>query len=215
MKVRRGKFSGAIGNEVYVSTAHGQVVRSRPRRRPRSTPNRLRAQRNLSDVASLWRSLTAQQFAAWTVAARQEGLVPFRFFCKINGTLTAYDQPRVLFPPKRERLRPNPIEQLEILNRRGSITLRLRVPAPPASLTFVFGARWCSRGISTPRSRGTLLGRLPTPVRGWSDVTSLYLNKFSSPPPGTRVFLWTRQLYHGRTDALKQTHADVPSAEKQ
>jgi len=33
MKVRRGKFSGAIGNEVYVSTKHGQADRSRPRRR--------------------------------------------------------------------------------------------------------------------------------------------------------------------------------------
>jgi len=40
MKVRRGKFSGAIGNEVYVNTKQGQVVRSRPRRPPRATDDR-------------------------------------------------------------------------------------------------------------------------------------------------------------------------------
>lgn len=58
MKVRRGKFSGAVGNEVYVNTKHGQVVRSRPRRPPRATADRLRARGNLGHVASVWRTLT-------------------------------------------------------------------------------------------------------------------------------------------------------------
>ena len=53
MKVRGGKFSGAIGNEVYVNTKQGQVVRSRPRRKPRPTDDRLRARANLGGVASL------------------------------------------------------------------------------------------------------------------------------------------------------------------
>jgi len=47
MKVRRGKFSGAIGNEVYVNTKHGQVVRSRPRGKPRPTAARECARLNL------------------------------------------------------------------------------------------------------------------------------------------------------------------------
>lgn len=58
MKVRRGKFSGAIGNEVYVNTKHGQVVRSRPRRPPRPTKDRLRARTNLGGVACVWRTLS-------------------------------------------------------------------------------------------------------------------------------------------------------------
>ena len=57
MKVRRGKFSGAIGNEVYVDAKDGQIVRSRPRRSPRATPDRQRAWANLSRVASVWRTL--------------------------------------------------------------------------------------------------------------------------------------------------------------
>ena len=214
MKVRKGKFSGAIGNEVYVNTKDGQVVRSRPRRKPRPTAARERAQGNLGDVASLWRTLSNQQFAAWAAAAKKEKMLPYRFFCQINGTLAGYGQPRLLDPPKRERLRPNPVEALEIRNQRGVPTLRLRVPEAPAEFTFVFGARWCSRGISVPRSNGVLLGRLRPAVQGWSEITDLYVNKFGPPPPGSRVFIWTRQVINGRKDALKMTCADVPPPEK-
>ncbi len=214
MKVRRGKFSGAIGNEVYVDAKDGQIVRSRPRRKPRATDDRLRARANLGHVASVWRTLSDQRFAAWAAAAKKEGMLPYRFFCKINGTLAAYGQPRLLGPPKRERLRPNPVGALEIRNRRGVTTLRLRVPEPPAEFTFVFGVRWCSRGISVPRSNGVLLGRLPQAVQGWCEITDLYVNKFGQPPPGSRVFIYTRQVINGRKDALKRTHADVPPPEK-
>jgi hypothetical protein len=213
MKVRRGKFSGAVGNEVYVSSKQGQVVRSRPRRPPSATPDRQRLRDNLSRVASLWHTLSNQQFAAWAAAAKKEGMLPYRFFCQINATLAAYGQPRLLDPPKREKLRPNPVEALEIRNPRGEFTMRLRVPEPPAQFTFVFGLRSCSRGISVPRRNGVLLGPLPQAVRGWSAITDLYVNKFGQPPPGTRVFIWTRQLLNGRTDALKLTFADVPPPE--
>ena len=213
MKVRRGKFSGAIGNEVYVNTKHGQVVRSRPRRTPRLTAGRARARENLAGVGSLWHTLSYQRFAAWAVAAKKEGMLPYRFFCKINGTLAAYGQPRLLDPPRRERLRPNPVEELEIRNLRKVVTLRLRVPHAPAELTFVFGVRWCSRGISVPRRNGVLLGRLSQAVQGWSEITDVYVNKFGQPPPGSRVFIWTRQIVNGRKDALKRTFADVPPPE--
>ena len=183
MKVRRGKFSGAIGNEVYVNAKHGQFVRSRPRRPPRPTNDRVRAQDNLGGVAKVWRTLSNEQFAAWAAAARKEGMLPYRFFCQINGTLAAYGQPRLLDPPKRERLRPNPVEALEIRNRRGVTTLRLRVPKAPAEFTFVFGVRWCSRGMSVPRSNGVLLGRLPQAVHGWSEITDLYATSSASPRP--------------------------------
>jgi hypothetical protein len=94
------------------------------------------------------------------------------------------------------------------------ITLRVRVPVAPAQFTFVFGERWCSRGMSVPRSNGVLLGPLPQAVQGWSDITDLYVKKFGHPPPGSRVFIWTGQVIHGRKNALKQTHADVTTPEK-
>ena len=149
MKVREAS-SPALSATRCTNTKHGQVVRSRPRRPPRPTNDRLRARKNLGGVASLWRTLSDQQFAAWAAAAKKEGMLPYRFFCKINGTLAAYGQPRLLDPPKRERLRPNPVEALEIRHRCGAPVLRLRVPEAPAHFTFVFGVRWCSRGIPDP-----------------------------------------------------------------
>jgi len=214
MKIRRGKFSGTIGDVVYVNTQQGQVVRSRPRRAPRETAGRERARANLAGVASQWRTLSNPQFAAWAAAARKERMPPYRFFCQINGTLAAYGLPTVLDPPKRAKLRPNPVEALEIRNRRGVMTLRLRVPEAPAEFTFVFGVRCCSRGLSVPRRNGVLLGRLPEAVRGWSDITGLYVKKFGQPRPSSRVFIWTRQVLNGRKDALKRTRAEVPMPEK-
>src|ERR1035437_5087905 len=186
MKVRRGKFSGTAANEVYVNTKQGQALRSRPSRPPRATNDRLRARRNLGRVASVWHTLTDPQFAAWAVAAKKEKMLPYRLFCKINGTLAAYGQPLVMDPPKREKLQPNPVGALQVRNRGGAIALRLRVPEAPAKFTFVFGVRCCSRGISVPRSNGVLLGRLPEAVRGWSEITDLYVKKYGQPPAGSR-----------------------------
>ena len=76
MKIRRGKFSGTIGDVVYVNTQQGQVVRSRPRRAPRETAGRERARANLAGVASQWRTLSNPRFAAWAAAARKEGMPP-------------------------------------------------------------------------------------------------------------------------------------------
>jgi len=49
-----------------------------------------------------------------------------------------------------------------------------------------------------------------TAMQGWSEITDLYANKFGHPPPGSRVFLWTRQVLHGRKHPLKRTCPDVP-----
>jgi hypothetical protein len=125
MKIRKGRFSGTIGQEVYVNSKHGQVVRSRPRRPWRPTPARLGVQHNLDLVVRAWRSLTRKQHDAWTAAARKENMNTYTFFTRINGALAAAKLPLLMEPPKREKLRPSPVGELEILNRSGVITLRL------------------------------------------------------------------------------------------
>ena len=52
MRVRKGRFSGTLGQEVYVNGKYGQVVRSRPRRPWRSTVGRLAVQYNMGLVVS-------------------------------------------------------------------------------------------------------------------------------------------------------------------
>jgi hypothetical protein len=168
MKIRKGRFSGTLGQEVYVNGKYGQVVRSRPCRPWRRTASRLAVQHNLGKVASAWRDLTRKQQDAWTAATQKKGMKTYPFFSKINGALAASRLTLLMDPPKREKVRPNPVGELEILNRGGVITLRLRVPRAPARHTFVLGSRWCSRGIWTRGNRFAIIGEQPAAAGDWS-----------------------------------------------
>ena len=215
MKIRKGRFSGTIGLEVYVDGKHGQVVRSRSRRPWRPTQARLDVQDNLTRVVYAWRDLTPKQYQAWAAAARKENMSAYPFFSKINGALSAAKLPLLMDPPRREKLKPNPVGELEILNLGGEIAIRLRVPRTPSHQVFVLGSRWCSRGIWTRGNRFTVIGPLPAAEGGWSDITDLYVKVFGVPRVGQRVFIRTRQLLNGWQDEFKETHADVPPPEKQ
>ena len=166
-------------------------------------------------VVNAWRNLTRKQYESWKAAAQKEGMNTYPFFSKINGAQAAAKLSLFMDPPKREKLSPNPVGELEILNRSGVITLRLRVPRAPARHTFVLGSRWCSRGIWTRGNKFAVIGELPEAARGWSDITDLYVKAFGVPPVGQRVFIRTRQLINGRQDDFKETCADVPPPEKQ
>jgi hypothetical protein len=168
MKIRKGRFSGTIGAEVYVNSKFGQVVRNRPRRPWCPTVGRLAVQHNLAMVVSAWRQLTRKRYVAWAAAARKENMKPYPFFSKINGALVAAKLRLFMEPPKREKLRPSPVGEFEILKRGGVITLRLRVPRVPARHTFVLGSKWCSQGIWTRGNRFAIIGELPAAAGGWS-----------------------------------------------
>jgi hypothetical protein len=81
--------------------------------------------------------------------------------------LAAAKLPLIMDPHKPEKFRPNPVGALEILNRSGVITLRLRVPRAPARHTFVLGSKWCSRGIWTRGNWFAIIGELPAAAGGW------------------------------------------------
>ena len=215
MRIRKGRFSGRIGEEVYVNSKQGQVVRSRSRRPWRPSVGRLSVQHNLRLVVYAWRKLTRTQYEAWTAAAQGENMKTYSFFSRINGALVAAGLPLLMDPPKREQIRPNPVGDLEILNISEVITLRLWVPRAPAQHTFVLGSRWCSTGIWTRGNKFALIGELPAARRCWSDITALYVKAFGVPPVGQRVFIRTRQLINGWQDDFKETWADVPPPEKQ
>ena len=133
----------------------------------------------------------------------------YHLFCKINLALRAAGLPIVMDPPKPEKFKPNPVEELDIRKRGGVTRLRLRVLEAPAKYTFVLGAPPCSAGRSV-RSNYSTIGLLPARVRGWCDITDLYVKRFGMPPPGTRVFIRTRQLINGWEDDFKHTDAVVP-----
>ena len=182
------------------------------------TPGRERARSRFAFVVAAWRKRTHKQFVAWSVAAQRANsqspggagtLDAYRLFCKINFALVTAGLPIVMVPPKPEKFRPNPVEELDIRKRGGVTRLRLRVLEAPAKYTFVLGSPPCSAGRSV-RSNYSTIGLLPAPVRGWCDITELYVKRFGVPPAGTRVFIRTRQLINGWEDDFKNTDAVVP-----
>jgi hypothetical protein len=168
MKIRKGRFSGTLGQEVYVNSKYGQMVRSRPHRPWHPTVGRLAVQHNLRLVVSARRNLTRKQCDAWTDAAQTEGMKTYPFFTKINGALAAAEQPLFMDPPQRVELKPNPVGDLDILNRSGVITFRLRVPRAPARHTFVLGSQRCSRSIWSRGNRFAIIGEQPVAAGDWS-----------------------------------------------
>ena len=103
-KIRKGRFSGKISNEVYVNSRYGQVVRSRPSRAGRSTTARQRAKENLARDASRWRGLSDRQFAAWAAAAKEaNSRSPGGTAAALDGyhlTFGAAKESRVARPPE-------------------------------------------------------------------------------------------------------------------
>ena len=55
---------------------------------------------------------------------------------------------------------------------------------------------------------------LPAPEGGVSDITEQYVKEFGNPPPGSRVFIQTRQHVDGQQDRPVQTDAIVSGQRK-
>ena len=54
------------------------------------------------------------------------------------------------------------------------------------------------------------LGLLPAPDGSESYITEIYVKKFGNPPPGSRVFIQTRQQVDGQQDLPVPTDVVVP-----
>jgi len=57
----------------------------------------------------------------------------------------------------------------------------------------------------------TILGLLPDPDRGVSDITDDYVAKYGVPRVGSRIFIETIQQINGWQDLPKRTSALVPA----
>src|ERR1019366_4563945 len=92
----------------------------------------------------------------------------------------------------------------------GKITLKLRVPSPPAQYTLVQGAAPVGSGVRRAQ-HFPFLRLLPAPTDGWSDITELYVARYGVPKAGKAI--WTRTCQHidGWTDVPKMVRARVPA----
>jgi hypothetical protein len=213
--------SGKVGTTVNVATRYGQIQRQYVKPRDPKTPAQMSIRSNLARVSARWRVLTEEQRGAWTLAAedvhsrprlgKSARLTGCQLFIKINCARTAIGLDQFDDPPKVPEFGLNPVGELTITNTRGVIALKLDVPSAPAEHTVVYGSAPCSAGKYFIR-QFNILGLLPEPVRGVSDITALYVARYGVPPMGMRVCVRTQQHINGWDDLPKKTSAIVPKA---
>jgi hypothetical protein len=103
----------------------------------------------------------------------------------------------------------NPVSGLSITGTGDSASLQLVLSAQPVQFIVVLGARAQNPGVSYV-DLYKILGLLPEPEGGQSDITDLYLAAFKLLPPGKRVFIRILQQINGWRDLPKTVSARIP-----
>jgi hypothetical protein len=218
MKLSSIPKSGRKGSVVYLNTRYGKVARQYVRPRNPRTPEQQTHRSNLRAVLCRWRTLTPEQRAAWRLAAankyfvtgtgRQVRFNGYNFFASLNTRRADLDLPQFDLPPAEPVFSLNPVVELVITNTGGKITLKLRVPSPPAQYTLVQGAAPVRTAVRCVQ-HFPFLGLLPPPTDGWSDITELYVARYGVPKAGTAIWIRTCQHIDGWTDVPKVARARV------
>ena len=130
---------------------------------------------------------------------------------RLNTRRADLDLPQFDLPPAEPVFSLNPVAELVITNTGGKITLKLRVPSPPAQYTLVQGAAPVRTGVRCVQ-HFPFLGLLPPPTDGWSDITELYVARYGVPEAATAIWIRTCQHINGWTDVPKVTCARVLAA---
>jgi hypothetical protein len=221
MKILDVPQSGKSGTSVSVQGRYGQFRRQLVIPKDPRTRDQVRVRLSLGRISARWNSLTEEQRGLWIAFAgstrsrprlgKSGRLTGQQLFVKINCTLASIGEPLVDVPPERPQFAANPVGSLSITNTRGAVALRLSVSKTPGAYIIVRGAAPCSQGVSFVR-HFRILGRLPAPAAGASDITDMYVERFGVPRPGSRVFIHTNQQISGWEDGIKQTTAIVPRA---
>jgi hypothetical protein len=211
--------SGKVGTTVNLKSRHGQIQRQYLIPNDPKTTGQMRIRSNLGHIAPRWRELEQAQRDAWTLGGqdaetrrrlgRSAPLTGFSFFMKINCSRAALGLDQFVLPTPIPQFGDNPVGDLSATNDHGKIALRLPVASAPVQYTVVWGAAPCSAGRSSAQ-HFKILGFLPAPVGGVSDITDLYVAMFGKIPPGSRIFIRTQQHIDGWEDLPKQTTAIVP-----
>jgi len=220
MKISSIPKSGRKGSVVYVNSRHGKVARQYVRPRDPRTLEQQRKRSNLVAVCNRWRTRTPEQRAAWRIAAANNDFVTeassrvrfncYNFFVSLNMRRADLGLPQFDLPPAEPVFRLNPVAELVITNTGGKITLKLRVPSPPAQYTLVQGARPVRTGVRCVQ-HFPFLGLLPPPTDGWSDITDLYKARYGVPKAAKAIWIRTCQHIDGWTDVPKVVRARVPA----
>ena len=172
-------------------------------------------------VARRWQFLADPQRTAWDLAGadsavmgcmgRSTSLPGYNLYVETNVFrmsigLSVYDLPQALL-----LFTPSPVAELLATIEGGVFKLKLHVLGEPVVHTLVQGARpvrSCVRCVQ----HFPLLGLLPPPIAGWSDITELYIARYGVPKAGTAVWIRTCQHIDGFTDVPRTVRIREPAA---
>jgi hypothetical protein len=221
MKARTTPQSGKHGNSVSFKGRYGQVERDYVIPKNPATFAQMRPRMSMSRIAGYWRKLTEPQRQAWIAGGAnltsrpnlgQCGpLTGCAFFVQINCQRAAINLPMLLDPPERPQFPVNPVGELVISNASGDINLKLSVSGAPAEHIMVLGAAPCSAGVAYV-DHFVILGLLPAPTDGFSDISDMYIGRYGKPPVGSKIVILTKQQVNGWVDQPQEARAIVPAA---
>lgn len=218
MKISSIPKSGRKGAVMYFNGRYGKVARGHVCPRNPRTPAQQYHRNNVRAVSGRWRTMTAEQQAAWCVAAAKEDYVTEtgrcvrlngqNLFVRLNTRRADLGLAQFDLPPAKPVFGDNPVVELAITNTGGETTLKLRLSGPPAQYLLVQGSRPVGTGVRCVQ-HFPFLGLLPPPIDGWSDITELYVARFGVPKAGTAIWIRICQHIDGWTDVPKVLRARV------
>jgi hypothetical protein len=191
---------------------------------------------NMTEFSRMWNELSNERREAWRRRALEVHSRPTfgqsgpldgaQLFKKINTVLATCGREPLLDPPLLPVFGPNPVVGFLIRASKGGIALKLKVrpdtrenASPPPEDIMVFA--WAPRNAGVDKnSHYAFLGLLPPPVRGESDITSLYLKKLKEwrklkdkayhiPLEGSRLFIRVLQQVNGWESELSRFQANA------
>ena len=124
---------------------------------------------------------------------------------RIHLGLSRLDLP----PNSRPSFPTNQVGEAVVEGSGENLRIKLPVPSTPAQYTLVEVAAPVSRGVRCVQGY-RYVGLLPASVNGLSDITELIVARHGVPPPGTVLFIRTRQQIDGWMDVGKVTRVVIP-----
>jgi hypothetical protein len=219
MKIRDVPQSGSVGDTVTYRSRHGLIRRRKVIPRDPRTDPQTDCRTAFQQARQFWGTFTDEQYLAWNTLARNlqphpvlgksSALSGYELAVKLNMHLATFDLPMTPIPSPVPVFPDNPVSSLSIANTGGDLSVKLALSAQPAQHIVVLGARPQNPGVSYV-DHFRILGLLPEPEGGLSDITELYLAVFKLLPPGKRLFIRTLQQINGWRDLPKTLSARIP-----
>jgi hypothetical protein len=220
MKIRDVPQTGSVGETVTYQSRFGTIRRQKVIPRDPRTALQLDRRSAFQRARRFWGTLTDEQFLAWNALARSRRTQPvlgqssalsgYELSVQVNVHQATLGLPMLSTPSPVPIFPTNPVAGLVVAKTGRNVSLKLSLSAQPVQYIAVLGARPQSPGV-TYVDHYSLLGLLPAPEDSLSDITDIYLAKFSLLPAGTRIFIRTVQQINGWRDLPQTVSARIPA----